>query len=164
MWCIRTERGTTSIPTKVMQFISGLRHIYFADNCAVSGRLRCEIDYGHRIGLRFLAILLGVEDGDVRECFRRRLHCHARRRIECWIGFPLDHESVSFLWSGGLNFKWKGVTSGCSYVALNRIKALNHIASFAECKGASGHQEGLTGRLTGNTNLATDEDTGPEPY
>src|SRR6185369_16024205 len=112
-----------------MEFISRFRHVDFAHYRAVSGRLRRNVDNGHCVRLWSLAVLVGIEDRDVRECFSGCLHCHARRRIKCWIGFPLDHELLlPTVWTVGF---WSELLVGLGC-------GVYDIASAAECKGGEG--------------------------
>src|ERR1700692_3021740 len=79
---LRTEAPAACVPTEVMQLVIVVRKIYLADELAISGGTRIDVNNAHGVALPIPA---NVEQRDVGDAFRRRLHRHARRRIKGWI-------------------------------------------------------------------------------
>jgi len=91
MRSIRAETGTARIPSKVMQFVAGVRHLHASDDFSVPRGRRIHID--HADGIRPPPICR-IQQGDIREFFGGGLTRQLRRGIKCRIRSPQLH-SVS---------------------------------------------------------------------
>src|SRR6202521_3379091 len=79
---LRGEARAARVPAKVMQLVIVVGKITLADELAISGGTRIDVNNAHGVALPILA---DVEQRDVGDAFRRGLHRHARRRIKGWI-------------------------------------------------------------------------------
>src|ERR1700731_937474 len=79
---LRAEARAACVPTEVMQLVIVVGKIYLADELAISGGTRIDVDNAHGVALPILA---DVEQRVLGDAFRRGLHGHARRRVKGWI-------------------------------------------------------------------------------
>src|SRR5436305_4924242 len=71
----------------MMQLVADIRHRYGVENCRIGFRGRVDVDHRQRI----VGLARGIESRDVSHRLGRRLHRHAGRSVEAWIGFPIGH-------------------------------------------------------------------------
>src|SRR5437773_11497277 len=79
------------VPTKVVQLITKLRHLNFADPLAVRARTGINIDNQQRV-VEFAAGR--IESRHERVLFRRSLHRQPRRWVKRWVWFQERHRTV----------------------------------------------------------------------
>ena len=77
-----------------MQLVAGIRHRDRADDLASR---TCDFGSTSTTAMRIRHLAVGIEGRDIGERLRRRLHRHARRRIEGRIGCPGRHGAFSSL-------------------------------------------------------------------
>ena len=84
---LRTQARRAGVPAEMVELVAGIRHRHRADDLGIGRRLRIDVDDRDAVGL----LPLGIERRHIGELFGRRLHRHARRRIEGRIGCPGRH-------------------------------------------------------------------------
>ena len=81
---VRAQARTARVPAEVMQLVAGVRHVGLPDQTAVALRVGIDVHDADRVGASFF---VGIDQRQVGELLRRRLHRHLRRGIERRIGF-----------------------------------------------------------------------------
>src|SRR5207237_9038568 len=76
MRSLRAEARAARVPAEVMQLVIVVGKIHLADDLAVSGRTRIDVDNAHSVTFPIFA---DVEQTDVGAALPRGLHRHARR-------------------------------------------------------------------------------------
>jgi hypothetical protein len=89
VWCIGTERRTTRIPAKVVEFIASVRHLHTSNDLPICRRTGIDIHHRHRIRA---PVAIGVDGRHVGQSFWGSLHGHFGRGIKRRIGLPQCHD------------------------------------------------------------------------
>src|SRR5919202_1755974 len=92
--CVGAKRRAAGVPAEVVQLIAGSRHLHAPDDLTVSLRARIGIEDSERVRAPVTVAVQGcarVQDRHIGKLLSRRMHRHARRGVETWVGSPDRH-------------------------------------------------------------------------